>query len=136
MKKLYILLLLIFPSLLLAETGEYTFVVENTTMVNSYFNIFNALASIFASQDYLDLLQLAFLFGGFIMLTKGVFATYEGSGNAKMISEYGKYIATVVGLLVILGGKSTIWITTNNIPTFCSMLLLQQELLFLVFQVF
>ena len=39
----------------------YTFEVENASMVDSYFNIFNTIASFFQSNDYLELLKIVFL---------------------------------------------------------------------------
>ncbi len=50
MKLMKILLLFIIPSLALAN--GYNFVVENTAMVDTYFNIFNAIASLLKSEDY------------------------------------------------------------------------------------
>ena len=64
MKKLF-LILLILPIGLLAD--DWIFSVENTTMVTAYFNIFNAIAALFKNDNYIDLLRLAFLVGGFFV---------------------------------------------------------------------
>ena len=99
MKKLF-LILLILPIGLLAD--DWIFTVENTTMVKAYFNIFNAIAALFQNDNYIDLLRLAFLVGGFFVFAKGVLAAWEGSASANMLSPYGKYLAVGVALLTLI----------------------------------
>jgi hypothetical protein len=116
--KLLFLIFLMFPTLMLAD---YTFIVENQAMVESYFNIFNAISALLSSEDYLDLLRLTFLLGGFFVFAASVLTAWEGSANAKILSPYGKYLITGVALLtLVFSYKEPMWVTTNNIPSFCA----------------
>lgn len=119
MKLMKILLLFIIPSLALAN--GYNFVVENTAMVDTYFNIFNAIASLFKSEDYVELLRLVFLLGGFFVFAGGVLSSGESSGSGKILAPYIKYTLTGTAILVLMfSNQEKMWITTNNIPSMCS----------------
>ncbi|KAB7889564.1 conjugal transfer protein TraG N-terminal domain-containing protein [Poseidonibacter ostreae] len=116
MKKI-ILILLFMCSFAFAD---YTFQVENTTMVDAYYNIFNAIAALFQSQDYIDLLRLVFLLGGFFVFL-GVVMNASNGANAKTLMPYAKYLGFgVVILTVIFSSKETVWITSKTLPSFCS----------------
>lgn len=119
MKKLtFIMLSVMFPTLMLAD---YQFIVENSTMVDTYFNIFNAISAIFSSDDYIDLLRLAFLLGGFFVFGAAVLKSWQGQGGMNLIAPYGTYLAVGVAMLtLVFSNKETMWITTNNIPSYCS----------------
>lgn len=119
MKKLtFIMLSVMFPTLMLAD---YQFIVENSTMVDTYFNIFNAISAIFSSDDYIDLLRLAFLLGGFFVFGTAVLKSWQGQGGMNLIAPYGTYLAVGVAMLtLVFSNKETMWITTNNIPSYCS----------------
>lgn len=118
MKIKIISVLFLMPILALAD---YQFVVENTTMVDTYFNIFNAIASLFQSDSYIDLLRLVFLIGGFFVFAGGVLSSFENGGGAnKTLVPYLKYSLIGVALLTFMfSGKENLWITTNNIPSYC-----------------
>lgn len=120
MKHLKILLLLIlFPALMFAE--DYEFVVENSTMVDVYFNIFNAIAAMLQNDSYISLLKLTFLLGGFFVFVGTVLAAWEGA-NAKSLSPYGKYLIGGMALLtLVFSNKATMSVTTNNIPSYCTL---------------
>lgn len=119
MKLMKILLLFIIPSLALAD--GYNFVVENTAMVDTYFNIFNAIASLFKSEDYVELLRLVFLLGGFFVFAGGVLSSGESGGSGKILAPYIKYTLTGTAILVLMfSNQEKMWITTNNIPSMCS----------------
>lgn len=123
MKK--ILLLMIIPYLYLsaATSGQeyYKFVVDNPTMVDAYFNIFNAMAGMFNSVAYQNLLKLVFLMGGFIVFFMGVLKSYESSSAQLTISEFTKYMLVGTALLTLIySDKKSLVITTKNIPTYCS----------------
>jgi len=123
-----IILMLFLASSAFASSGsssDYFFLVDNTVMVDAYYNIFNAMASIFSSDSYYDILKLAFLMGGFFVFAGGIIATI-GQGSAPTsatgtVAGFGKYYIASTALLVILFSvKSTMWVSTNNIPTFCT----------------
>lgn len=113
-----ILLILLSPVLLLAQ--DYEFVVENSTMLNVYWNIFNAIAAMLNNSTYISLLRLAFLLGGFFVFVGTVFSAWEGA-NAKSLSPYAKYLFMGTALLTfVFSPKSNFTVTTNNIPSYCA----------------
>ena len=117
MKKI-ILLLLFITSYAFAD---YYFVVENSTMVNAYFNVFNAIAAILNSEDYVSILRFIFLLGGFITFMLVISKSAENAGPT-MFSPYIKYsIGGVILLTLVFSGKETMFIETKNIPSFCAM---------------
>lgn len=116
-KSIFLILFLI-PSLAMAD---YYFTVENTTMVDTYFNIFNAIASLFKNDSYIELLRLIFLLGGFFVFAGGVLSAWETNGSGKVLAPYAKYTLVGVALLTFMfSQKENMWVTTNNIPSFCS----------------
>ena len=127
MKNIIILMLFLASSAFAssASSSDYIFLVDNSVMVDAYYNIFNAMASIFSSDSYYDILKLAFLMGGFFVFAGGIIATI-GQGSAPTsatgtVASFGKYYVASTALLVILFSvKSTMWVSTNNIPTFCT----------------
>lgn len=119
-----IILMLFLASSVFASENDYFFVVENATMVDAYFNVFNAMASIFSSDSYYDILKLAFLVGGFFIFAGGILSLVASGGassGATTLTSFAKYYLTATALLVLLFSvKSTMWVSTNNIPTFCT----------------
>jgi hypothetical protein len=104
-----------------AAFADYTFYVENSTMVDAYFNVFNAIGALFSSDDYVDLLRFAFLVGGFFVFAGGVLKAWEGNANTTTLFPYAKYLAVGVALLtIVFASKTTMWVTTKNLPSFCS----------------
>jgi len=120
MIKKILIILLFSPLALFASDPTYFFYVQTPEDVDSYFNIFNAIAKIFGSSDYLGLLKLVFVFGGFFVFAKGVIEVGQGNSSAA-ITEYGKYtlIATSL-LLLIFGSTATVVIKSEKLPTYCS----------------
>ncbi|BFU77292.1 hypothetical protein ALC152_05070 [Arcobacter sp. 15-2] len=116
-------ILLIFIMMTTAVFADsQNFLVENTEMVDVYFNIFNAISALFQNGSYLDLLKLAFLLGGFFVFAGGILKAWESNTNQKIISPYFVYSAVVVALLTVSlsSHKTTMVITTNNLPSYCS----------------
>lgn len=116
MKK--IVLVLLFMCSFAFASEDFIFVVENTAMVDAYFNIFNAISALFSNDDYIDLLRLVFLLGGFFTFANSVLNSYDTGGT--FLAPYAKYIIVGTSLLVLMGGKATMFITTNNLPSYCS----------------
>ena len=117
MKKILMILLFMCS----AAFADYTFYVENSTMVDAYYNIFNAIGALFSSDDYVDLLRFAFLVGGFFVFAGGVLKAWEGNANTTTLFPYAKYLAVGVALLtIVFSSKTTMWVTTKNLPSFCS----------------
>lgn len=113
MMKIFISLLL-YSSLFAADT--YNFVVENATMVDIYWNIFNAISSIFNNNGYLQLLKLIFLMGGFYTFLVSI----VGKDVGKSPQKFAKYM--VIGMVITtmaFSNKSDILIKTNNFPSYC-----------------
>ncbi len=120
MKKILAVLLMLFIPMV--AFADYTFKVENTEMVDAYFNVFNAIAMIFSTQSYLDLLRLVFLVGGFFVFLGAILAGFgaeQGAGGA--IKKYASYtIGGFIILSVVFSGKTTLWVQTDNLPGYCS----------------
>ncbi len=116
LKKIFLLLFLLESM----ASAAYTFIVENSEMVDSYFNIFNAMAMLFQSNSYMDLLRLVFLFGGFFVFLGGILGGFGKDGQGA-ISGYVKYTIIGFGFLSIIFSRSdTIWVQAENLPTYCS----------------
>ena len=129
MKKILILLFLsasLFASApvvvpVTSPVENFTFLVDNATMVDAYFNIFNAMASLFQSSDYLQLLKLVFLLGGFGVFFSGVLKSFQGGSGQGAVSDFAKYMILGTTLLIlVLHDKSNLVIKTNNLGSFCS----------------
>ena len=117
MKKI-VLLMLFISSLAFAD---YTFEVENSTMVEAYYNIFNAISAIFQNGEYLDLLRLVFLLGGFFVFATAILKSFEGNQSSNPISHYGKYLFIGMATLTLaFSTKETVWVTSKTLPSFCS----------------
>lgn len=100
--------------------ADYHFIVENSTMVDAYENLFNAIAMIFSADSYVDLLRFIFLLGGFFTFLLSIQRASE-AGNVSSLSPYIKYL--IVGVIILtlaFSKKENIWITTNNIPSYCA----------------
>ena len=130
-KKIKIFFVVLFPFLfsLNAYAGKmvdssgnsvYAFIVDNPSMVDAYFNIFNAMASFFQSNDYLELLKVVFLLGGLTVFFTGVMKVYQGGDAKGSLGEFVKYMILGTALLtIIFSHKSQMIIKTNNLPSFC-----------------
>ncbi len=98
----------------------YSFLVDNPSMVDAYFNIFNAMAQFFQSNDYLELLKVVFLLGGLSVFFVGVMKVYQGGDAKGSLGEFVKYMILGTALLtLIFSHKSQMIIKTNNLPSFC-----------------
>ena len=103
-------------------TGDtvYEFQVDNPTMVDAYWNIFNAMAALFSNEEYLSLLKLVFLVGGFIVFFGGILKSMQGGSPSSGITEFTKYMLIGVTMLTLLFSNSTkIVVTSNVLPSFC-----------------
>jgi conjugal transfer mating pair stabilization protein TraG len=128
----FIVLILSFASLMFAgpiqQTDVYPFIVDNATMVDAYWNIFNAIASLFNNPDYINLLRLVFLMGGFITFFTGVLKTFQGGNAQGALTDFAKYMLIGMTLLTLMfSDKSSILVKTNNLSTFCSVGLSSNE---------
>ncbi len=98
----------------------YSFLVDNPSMVDAYFNIFNAMAMFFQSNDYLELLKTVFLLGGLTVFFTGVMKVYQGGDAKGSLGEFVKYMILGTALLtIIFSHKSQMIIKTNQLPSFC-----------------
>jgi len=98
----------------------YYFHVESPEIADSYFNIFNGIAKIFGSEDYLGLLRLVFLFGGFFVFIAGVIDSW-GKSAGGAVSGYFKYLIGGVAVLSIMfSHNTTMVIKVDNIPSYCT----------------
>lgn len=122
MKKIFLFLFIPFIMVFGADTQDYYgFVVDNPTMIDAYFNIFNAMAGMFNSTAYNNLLKLVFLMGGFIVFFTGVLKTYETSSGQLAISDFIKYMLVGTALLIFIhSNKKSLVLTTKTFPTYCS----------------
>ena len=100
----------------------YEFEVMNPTMVDSYWTIFNAMAALFQSQDYIGLIKLVFTMGGFFSFMIGVMKSIQGqaSPNSSITGFLGYMLLGVSLMIAIFYKNTTMYITTNNIQTYCS----------------
>ena len=102
------------------DDGNYVFYVETPEMVDIYFNIFNGIAKIFQSGDYESLLRLVFLFGGFFVFASGILQGWGKSSQGSLAPYYKYIIGGVVFIGIIFSKNGTIWVKSNEIPTYCS----------------
>ena len=117
MKKIIILLVFLSTAIF---AQDYVFWVETPEMVKAYENVFTAIKSIFGSTDYLELLKLLFLVGGFFTLAAGVFKGFANNMNG-VVSGYIKYILIGTALLVLIfSSTSKITIMAENNDVYCT----------------
>jgi hypothetical protein len=125
MNKFILFLTLIFtPAILSASAASdsisnMTFWVETPEILDSYFNIFNGMAALFAADSYESLLRLTFLVGGFFVFAGGVLSNMGGNASATL-SGYLKYIVTgVVLITLVFSSTVTMNLQSKTVPTFC-----------------
>ena len=101
-------------------SNYYYFHVETPEIADSYFNIFNGIAKIFHSENYLGLLRLVFLFGGFFVFVSGILTSWGQNANGA-VSGYVKYLIGGFALLSIVFSKNaTMVVKSDTLPTYCS----------------
>ena len=106
----------------------FEFVVENQTLIDPYFNIFNTIASFFSDPTYLEILKIAFLLGGFYTFLIFIISYFGGSLSFNSASSFKKaslFISYILGAFFLLTmsfsqDKSEIIVRTNNVETYCS----------------
>lgn len=91
-----------------AYAGErvFYFHVDSPTMVDVYWNIFNAIVALFKNEGYIMAMKLIFLIGGVITFFMGVIRTGE-DGSHRGLFHFGKYLIGGVAIMTILGFNST-----------------------------
>jgi len=93
-----------------ADNVGYEFFVDNPTMSYFYFDTFNAIASLFTSPEYLKILNLAFLVGGFFVFAASILSSgktdEDSSARGNAATHYFKYTIAGTFLLIIILGKS------------------------------
>ncbi|MEV9527057.1 conjugal transfer protein TraG N-terminal domain-containing protein [Aliarcobacter butzleri] len=115
MKKFLILFFSAVFATSLAAQDTYTLLVENSTVVEYYWTVFNFIASLFQSGDYLSLLKLFAIFGGTMAMVQVVLSSF-GSNAGGGIKNFAIYMATITGLLVLVGGNyATVVVKTNDL---------------------
>lgn len=120
MKKILLLLMGLVSFSIASD--QYQFVVENSAMVDSYFNIFNAIGAMLKNDDYLTLLRLTFLLGGFFVFVGTVLKSFSGDASGvSTIGPYAKYLMIGTAFLTfVFSNKSELYVTTNQLPSYCS----------------
>ena len=106
----------------------FEFIVENQTLIDPYFNIFNTIASFFSDPTYLEILKIAFLLGGFYTFLIFIISYFGGSLSFNSASSFKKaslFISYILGAFFLLTmsfsqDKSEIIVRTNNVETYCS----------------
>ena len=106
----------------------FEFVVENQTLIDPYFNIFNTIASFFSDPTYLEILKIAFLLGGFYTFLIFIISYFGGSLSFSSPSSFKKaslFISYILGAFFLLTmsfsqDKSEVIVRTNNVETYCS----------------
>ena len=106
----------------------FEFIVENQTLIDPYFNIFNTIASFFSDPTYLEILKIAFLLGGFYTFLIFIISYFGGSLSFSSPSSFKKaslFISYILGAFFLLTmsfsqDKSEVIVRTNNVETYCS----------------
>ena len=99
---------------------SYDFIVDSPTMVEVYWSIFNAMAAMFQSPQYLEILKLVFLVGGTFIFIIGVLKTYQGGAGTAPLGDFAKYMIVGMAMLMMLfSHPSNLIIKTNKIPSLC-----------------
>jgi conjugal transfer mating pair stabilization protein TraG len=114
MKKI-ITLLLLFVSL---ANADYILYVNSPEEVDSMYAILNAIAKIFGSEDYLSLLKLMFLFGGFVALYSWVLGTFRDGGKEGGFSFTKFHIGAVALLTLVFSVQTTVWVKSEHFPKY------------------
>ena len=100
--------------------NSYEFIVDSPTMVEVYWNIFNAMSAMFKSPQYLEILKLVFLVGGVFVFIIGVLKTYQGGAGTAPLGDFVKYLIVGMALLMMLfSHPSNLIIKTNKLPSLC-----------------
>lgn len=99
-----ILLLSSLSSSLLAK--DFFFHVDSPTMVDVYWNIFNAIVALFKNETYIMAMKLVFLIGGLITFIMGVVRTGE-DGSHRGMFDFTKYLIGGVAIMLVLGFNSS-----------------------------
>ena len=97
-------ILLIFLSLTSLAFGadSYEFMVDSPTMVEVYWSIFNAMAALFQSPQYLEILKIVFLLGGTFVFVIGALKTYQGGAGSAPLADFAKYLIVGMALLMMI----------------------------------
>ena len=81
--------------------------------------ILNAIAKIFGSDDYLGLLKLMFLFGGFVAFFSWVIGTFNHGEAHSGGSNFTKFhIGAVAILTLVFSVQTTVWVKSENFPQY------------------
>ena len=109
----------------------FEFIVENATLIEPYFNIFNTIAAFFSDATYLEILKIAFLLGGFYAFLIAIASIFRMSLSFQntQIAPFKKFtllISYILGVFFLLTmsyykGKVDVIIKTNKVDTYCSL---------------
>ncbi len=115
MKKIITMLFFMTSAVFAAE--NYEIIVPNEAAVNNAFEIFNFVASLFQSSDYLSLLKMFALFGGFVAFVTTTIKVARGGSVG--LADFAWYLAGITALLTVFGtANSTLVVKTNNIGSY------------------
>jgi len=114
MKKI-ITLLLLFISF---AHADYVLYVNSPEEVDSMFAILNAIAKIFGSNNYLTLLKLMFVFGGFVALYSWVLGTFRDGGKEGGFAFTKFHIGAVALLTLVFSVQTSVWVKSENFPQY------------------
>jgi len=117
MKKILLTFLLFATSLLAADT--YTITVPNSASVEAYWTIFNFMAAIFNSNDYVVMLKLFALVGGFITFVMVTVGSMQGeNGGKNSVGSFFVHMISITAILMLVySHKSNVVIKTNNLDS-------------------
>ena len=106
----------------------FEFIVENATLIEPYFNIFNAIAVFFNDATYLEILKIAFLLGGFYAFLIAIASIFRMSLSFQntQIAPFKKFtllISYILGVFFLLTmsyyrGKVDVIIKTNKVDLY------------------
>lgn len=113
MKKIFLMIMLSAGSLFAGQ--DYFFNVNNTDELDFFATVFNAIPMILGDDEYMTLLRLAFLMGGFLTLVQMVLgAAKDAQGGLINFTKF--QILGVAILTLIFADKSTVILKANE-PT-------------------
>ncbi len=111
------------------DAGQhFAFKIDNPAVGHLYFIIFNAISAMFngaaggsGAQQYVNLLRLAFMVGGFVTFAMAVGKTMTSGTHAGIFDFFKYLIIGTVLLFFMFSSKSTLVVTSDVLPgTYCS----------------
>lgn len=115
MKKIFLLIMLSAGSLFAGQ--NFFFYVNNPDELDFFATVFNAIPMILGDDEYMTLLRLAFLMGGFLTLTQMVLgAAKDAQGGLINFTKF--QILGVAILTLVFADKSTVILKSNEVTSY------------------